>query len=83
MNNVAGCSRYSRRHCTWAAAIAPSTTQWSNNEDRRLDARVRAEVDEVASGMTVRFFAADAAAEMAVRELMQPFALSFSLVRGE
>lgn len=50
---------------------------------RQLDARVRVEVDEVASGMTVRFIVADAAAEAAVRELMQPFALSFSVVRGE
>jgi fatty-acyl-CoA synthase len=50
---------------------------------RQLDARVRVEVDEVASGMTVRFIAADVAAEAAVRELMQPFALSFSVVRGE
>jgi fatty-acyl-CoA synthase len=47
---------------------------------RQLDARVRV---EVASGMTVRFIVADAAAEAAVRELMQPFALSFSVARGE
>jgi hypothetical protein len=33
--------------------------------------------------MTVRFFAADAAAEISVRKMMQPFALSFSLVLGE
>lgn len=50
---------------------------------RQLYARVRVEVDEVASGMTVRFIVADAAAEAAVRELMQPFALSFNVVRGE
>jgi fatty-acyl-CoA synthase len=49
---------------------------------RQLDARVRVEVDEVASGMAVRFTVADAAAEAAVRELMQPFALSFSVVGG-
>lgn len=50
---------------------------------RQLDERVRVEVDEVASGMAVRFIVADAAAGAAVRELMQPFALSFSMVRGE
>jgi fatty-acyl-CoA synthase len=49
---------------------------------RQLDARVRVEVDEVASGMTVRFIVADAEADAAIRELMQPFALSFSVVRS-
>lgn len=50
---------------------------------RRLYARVDVEVEEVASGMAVRFSVADAAAEMAVREMMQPFAMSFSVVRGQ
>lgn len=50
---------------------------------RQLDGRVRVEVDEVTSGMTVRFIVADAAAEITLRNLMQPFALSFSMTRED
>ena len=49
---------------------------------RQLEARVRVDVDEAPSGMTVRFSVADGAAEQAVRELMQPFALSCSVDLG-
>ncbi len=51
--------------------------------ERRLDARVRVEMDEVASGMVVRFTVVDAVAEAAERKLVQPFALSFSAVGAE
>jgi fatty-acyl-CoA synthase len=47
-----------------------------------LGGRASVQVDEGASGLKLRFDVADAAAEAAVRELMKPFALSYTVSVG-
>jgi fatty-acyl-CoA synthase len=49
---------------------------------RGLMERVEVDVEETAGGLSVRFTTADPAAEATIRELMKPFALSFSIAQG-
>jgi fatty-acyl-CoA synthase len=57
-------------------AMAAQLTQ------RGLMERVEVDVEETAGGLSVRYTTADPAAEAAIRELMKPFALSFSIAQG-
>ena len=48
-----------------------------------LDGRARVQADEAPGGLALRFDVADAAAEAAVRELMKPFALRWTVAIGD
>ena len=50
---------------------------------RGLDDRVQVDVEETAGGLAVRYATADPSAESAIRELMKPFALSFTIAQGD
>jgi fatty-acyl-CoA synthase len=49
---------------------------------RGLMDRVEVDVEESAGGLSVRYTIADPAAEPAIREMMKPFALSFTVIPG-
>jgi fatty-acyl-CoA synthase len=44
--------------------------------------RVEVDVEETAGGLSVRYTTADPAAALAIRDLMKPFALSFTIAQG-